>query len=113
MSPLEWLALKWFAKHEANKYLGGKMDIKSGWQSSEFWGTHMTQIVSLIATLLTIANLKLTPEQQAAIAGLGMALVAIVQVFYTKGRTEVKVAQIEASNPVPPATQVNTVNEVK
>lgn len=91
------------------------MEIKDGWKSSEFWGTHMTQLVSLIATLLTIANLKLTPEQQAAIAGLGMAIVGIVQVFYTQGRSAVKVAQIEASAPTadPAPSQVTTVAVAK
>lgn len=72
------------------------MNIKPGWQSTEFWGTHMTQIVSLIATILTLVKLNLTPEQQTAIVGLGGAIIAMVQVFYTKGRTDIKVAQIQA-----------------
>lgn len=113
MSPLEWLAIK-FAKHEVKKYLGGNMDIKEGWKTTEFWSAHLTQIVSLMATILALVKLNLTPQQQEALVVLGGAIITVVQVFYTKGRTDIKVAQIQASVPVtdPAPSQVTTVNTV-
>lgn len=69
---------------------------KPGWQTTEFWGTHMTQIVTFAATMLALFKLPLTPEQQAAIVALGTSLVGMVQVFYTKSRTDIKVAQIQS-----------------
>lgn len=90
------------------------MDIKEGWKTTEFWSAHLTQIVSLTATMLALAKLNLTPQQQQSLIVLGGAIITVVQVFYTKGRTDIKVAQIQASTPATESTpsQVTTVNTV-
>lgn len=73
-------------------------DIKPGWQTTEFWGTHMTQIITIATTVLAVFKLQLTPEQQTAIIAMGTGIVGLVQAFYTKGRSDIKAVQIQGGN---------------
>lgn len=70
-------------------------EITPGWKTTEFWGTHMTQIITFVATLFALFHLQLSAQQQTALVGLGGSIIGMVQAFYTKGRTDVKIAQLE------------------
>lgn len=111
MTLFEWVALK-FAKHEVKKYLGGNMDIKDGWKTTEFWSVHLTQVVWMITTVLALWKINLTPQQQQQLVLLAGAIITTIQVFYTKGRSDLKIAQVQSSNSVTEApvstTTVNT-----
>jgi hypothetical protein len=83
---------------------GGAVDVKPGWQTSEFWITLCTTVISLGISMGYVP--KDFPQTQITtmIAQAGGLIAAILFVWqYIHGRAKVKVAAIANSTPVPKA----------
>lgn len=65
------------------KAMDGK--IKSGWRTSEFWGSRMTQIAGIVAMVLAF-KYDLSPDFKELVIAFGMSLVGVSDAFYSVSR---------------------------